>query len=1500
MPRRGGEADKLGYRYESLWTVDAVLDLLYGHFTQIVVERVGDEAAGIEFVATTPSGEQEEHSVKRQQSEGNWTISRLAQSTPNGRSLLGDLLVRASVGANVVFSSGTSATQLEELTDRARGSDSFEEFQRNIGQSKNLLDQFRNHIVPLLSDPEAAYAALRRLCVRVKNESTLRKDVELRIRLSLRTDDTRPTDGPAMRRLVAELVNERLGQRLTPATVLDALESEGIVPLHLRGDAATALQIGKLNELHLADAERLLINDAPIPRQEAEQAVEALVEHGKSVMLEGGAGSGKSCVLAQAMRTLKERGVPSLAIRLDRLTEEDRPASQFGANKGLPESPVITLGNFAGDGRSVICIDQLDAVSMVSARQQWAWDTLNELLAEAESYREMRILFCCRSFDLYHDPRLRKLVQDEDAVERVRVGKLGEETILSTLEAAGLTERVLTHDQLLVLGSPLHLYLFLDGSRSEPLDFTGAGDLFDRYWRDKSRVVNDMRPGTWPTVIQALCDILSQREVLSVSRHLFDDHAEALDLLTSHGVVTISGDHVGFFHESFFDYAFARTFETGGGNLVDWLKADDQHLFRRSQVRQVLAFLRRNGIEDPRYLQTLAGLLQGPDIRFHIKQLVLDWLGGLPDPTEQEWRCLEVSADSLGDRRWDPIWNSVPWFDLLREKGLWAEWLSGDAEHRERAFSMIEQESVLEARASVVILLVKEMSANTGDRESRLWRLVTWATGYGSEEMRELLLELVRTGVPIREETFDRNIWTVLSALRPTATAFSIRVVAAWFDQEFHEAERQDQVEDLGRSDLGDDLVEASDEIISEAAASNPELFARTFWPRLAKLERAAPVQWLPLQGAGYHPFEHLRWAVVESLRRLALDDPDLLDALLVPGGVAEPIWIDYVALRVWSGNPDRYANRIVDFLLEQPDERLTISSSAGEDSFVAVTRSAVVPASAVCSDEAYRRLEEAILHFSAEWERRSRSVGRTEITLLRCLPPERMSSRASKRLQELERRFPDAPERGAPTADDEPELTAMYVPSPVPGEAARKMTDDQWQSAIEKHSEDGVRWQGDRLVRGAGGLAQELERATRSDPVRFAQFAERLQASHAPVYIESILRGLTLTEDGSHRQPEPQTVFAVVRRMIALRLPLRRNVAWALRDAANEGLPEDMLTILVRMATAAPDPVRDDWSGAAKPSHREPDDHGLNSDRGAAAAALARVLFKDQTLWEGVKPAVTALAQDPVLPVRASAVECLVAVLDSDREDALRCFRLLLRDAEPLLGTRPTERFLRYAMYRDYSAVRSILMEMLTAPTPRAPQSAARLVTLAGLDGESDLAQSDASQIMGMGAEVGRGAAEVYARNVASDIVGSESRERLIKLFDDPDLDVRREAARCWIHMEPDDTRRFGPLLSEYVRSRAFGDSVRGYEFLPHLLGQSGQPLPDEFIEFLEESLRLRGSIGRPAALDMYELPNLAIRMHEETRDPKLRTRILDTIDELMKMGVRGMTNDIKRGFER
>jgi len=51
MPTQGGDADKAGNRYESLWTVDHLIRILTDEAVSLTLEPLGgDESQGIEFV----------------------------------------------------------------------------------------------------------------------------------------------------------------------------------------------------------------------------------------------------------------------------------------------------------------------------------------------------------------------------------------------------------------------------------------------------------------------------------------------------------------------------------------------------------------------------------------------------------------------------------------------------------------------------------------------------------------------------------------------------------------------------------------------------------------------------------------------------------------------------------------------------------------------------------------------------------------------------------------------------------------------------------------------------------------------------------------------------------------------------------------------------------------------------------------------------------------------------------------------------------------------------------------------------------------------------------------------------------------------------------------------------------------------------------------------------------------------------------------------------------
>ena len=1507
MPRPGGESDKFGYRYESLWTIDAALDLIDGEYRDLTVEAVGDEDAGVEFVRTTRTGDREYHSIKRQHSRDNWTLARLTS-----KDVLKDLIAKIGAGCCAVFSSGTSAAEFAELIERARSSDSFDEFKQRIDGSGRLSGQFVKYIAPLCEDERAAWIALQRLDVRTKDETSLTVDVERRVRSMFRTTTGQLINLHMARLLIGDVLIRPLGKRHDMSSLLDPLKEHGILRSRLKGDMTVREHIQQLNRSHLMEMQALLINREEIVRDESAAAVAALLDQGKSVVIEGMAGSGKSCVLAQMMGRLNDQGVLCLVLRLDRLDGHDQRSQAIGTRLGLPESPAITLGELADDKPSVLVVDQLDAISEVSARNQAVWSAFYELLDEVHDYPNMRILFACRSFDLEHDPRLRGLIDDQEQAERIPMGSLGEDVIRAAIAAAGLDPTSLRQRQMEILSTPLHLHLLLESANSGPVEFTSPRDLFEAFWEHKEQAVANQMGGDQDALTDAadrLCDELSEREKLEVPSNVLK--GKVRDILASEGIVFVQDRKVRFFHESFFDYAFARAFVRSNKDLVQWLLSSEQHLFRRSQVRQVLEFLRGHESDGPRYRRTLTGVLDHPDIRFHIKKLVIDWLRALPNPTSGEWHIVEGLEDELGEHTWGVISNSVPWFDTLQGMGRWQEWLESNDDQINRALGLLRMPAVLNSRSAVIVGLIRANRDASEAWEERLRRLVGGGNDYTSPEMQDLIVELigdgtldqVRPGIAINDDW-----WFTWYGLGTEQPEFAIRILSAWFDRQLARAV------ELGESDpfaghLG--LVaysQNSGDLIRECAVAAPLQFVSELFPRLMRFDLSVPRERITAPGWGRRPDGQLRDALLDAMCTVASENPTKLDAIVGGEPHRESKWMSALLLRSWSANPEAYAEHIVRFILASPDRRLAIHydiSEGGTDSFAAVSRIAIAAASARCSDDSFANLEGAILSLSLDWEHRYRAVGRTALPLLRALDEQRLSMRARRRIQELERRFPDAPEHGAPQPLAESER-GSFVGPPIPQENQLLMTDDQWLRAMQKYSS--VAEDMTRPIANSGGaleLSRGLEALVKDNPARFSRLANRMDASLHSYYFEAILRGLTESK-GSDRPGTLNQVCAVIRRVADINIAVSEQVlANAIGALADEDVPQDIVCTLCQITINATDPERDSWMERPNPDPVEgPIDQAINSVRGTAAWSIAKLLFANRDRWHTLKPTVEQLIADSVLAVRSVAARCLLAILDTHRKDAIDGFQRLIDDADPILGNEEIENFVHYAMFRDYAAMRPTLMKMLHSTESTAITAGARQMALAGL--WMDEARDDADLVLSMGEEARIAATEIYARNVSNDSVGHECEERLKVLFWDESKAVRQSAARCWSALTPDELAKRSSLLGAFVDSIDPDDDVT---VLVYTLEQSHQRLPSEVCALAERVVAAYGPKGadfrlREAGAASMLTP-LIIRLHEqtlheETENPKLLQRVLDVIDDMLWMRFMGMSDQLERQYTR
>ena len=218
--------------------------------------------------------------------------------------------------------------------------------------------------------------------------------------------------------------------------------------------------------------------------------------------------------MAQVTENFRNAQVPHLTLSMDEL-DGVVSSTDLGSRMGLPASPAIVLGQMSAGNPAVLCIDQLDALSFVSGSNVAGRTLLDELIVQASHYRRLRLLLVCRSFDLDYDPLLLDLVSGESpTARRIDVEQLSLDDVQSALAGAAIKEPSLTESQIELLRTPIHLYLFLSGGPPRE-GFASRRDLFDSYWEEKRRRVDDLaHVGAFVNAVARLSDLQSTRRML--------------------------------------------------------------------------------------------------------------------------------------------------------------------------------------------------------------------------------------------------------------------------------------------------------------------------------------------------------------------------------------------------------------------------------------------------------------------------------------------------------------------------------------------------------------------------------------------------------------------------------------------------------------------------------------------------------------------------------------------------------------------------------------------------------------------------------------------------------------------------------------------------------------------------------------------------------------------------------------------------------------------------
>ena len=1491
MPRPGGESDKLGNQFESVWTVDAVIDVFLGDFQSITVEAIGEESKGVEFHLQNLDNSLQFHSVKRQKQGGDWSVAKLCQpDKATGRSMLGDLFNKRQTHASAQtrFVSSTGANELRELSEGADTPSSVAEFRKAL--SPKLVAKFDQSILPICGgDEEFAFGALKNLEVILRVQKDLIRSVERRIDvLFYRTDRSALSPGD-LRRMIAEFILSNLGRPIDRARLESFFAENKIGVRDWKTDNTVRQAVTAVNNRYLAVAETELINAAQITRDVVGQIMETLADStSRGALLIAPGGFGKSCAVVQCLARLSDDRTPFLCLRMDSF-QPCNTSRQLGEQLDLPASPAVVLARIADNAPSVLVVDQLDAMSLVSGRNPAMWEVFDELRREVEAYPNMRVILACRDFDLSHDQRLRKLGDPHSGFTKHTLGKLSRGDVESALMTAGYGHLKLTDRQVEILGVPLHLLLFLQGEPTK--DFTSVAQLYDRYWRRKKQNLRERlgRETHWNEVIDALVQKMSDQQVLFAPKVVADDWEEDAQAMTSEHVLVEfqNQSQYRFFHESFFDYAYARRFSASARGVVEFLESTEQHLFRRAQVRQILAFRRDNDFN--RYINDLRELFQSPKVRFHIKRMVASGLSRIDDPRAEEWSIAEPYLFNGDLSRYvsSALRNHIGWFDLLDSLGIFEGWLaSNDALLNNAAIWYLESRDLHDKSSQRTAELIAPYAARDGEWRQRILRIMSWGKAHKSTEMAAIYLDLVRRGAydAYNGDHTGSDFWSQHHDAEKESPRFIIDVLVTWFDRTLDQFDDGNSWKFLDNCRQNHSHTGAS--LVCKAASAEPEYYVAQMLPRVAAtilkteafrggelVNRTWP--FLSNYGEVYDIDDAVLLSLRRSLQHLATHDVATFREHAATITPHPHRTFGYLLLRSWADNPEEFADECAEYLIAD-QRRLTIgydSWSGGGEGTVesAISRIALKAISPHCSTDHFQQLESRIIGYCDEYERQTPQMrGYGEFLLLRSLDRSRIAKRTALRIEELERKFPEFTD--AIVEEDETGLVKC-VGSPITQEVAERMTDDQWISAMRKY--DGTT---DRLKGGPIELSRLLAEFARTERIRFASLVERMPDDLHSTYFSAILDGLcsryanlsadekAMDQTAIEATPTGTFLNVIDRLDLLPGRPCGTAICGCIRVLSDRQLPSRALEVVSWYAMNDPDPEIDSWrryEGGKDDLHT----HGINCVRGQAAEAVASLLFDDQSRFEAVRPALVALSKHPVASVRTCAIDAFLALLNFARDLAVQLFLQACEGSAAICATRPFDRFVHYAIYTHYGQLREILQFALNSDNADAVENAARQIILAEL-GDVDVGD-DASKIRSGSETMRKAAVDVYAKNISHDLVGDRCAKRLECFFSDDAESVRREVCSAFFHVSGDRLLQLKEFITRFIESKCFQDEP--YDLL-RALEQSNVRLPEIVCRAAERVLEFLGEEGTHIAyrgsMVAHGISTLVVRQYEQTRD--------------------------------
>jgi len=1531
----GGRADKLGNRHEGRWVAKQLLRLLMEEVNTVTVEAIGDDEKGVDLWVVLKNGTKQAQQCKaRNASKEYWTMGDLKT-----RDILNNLNSHLSRNDTVEFMlvSGVPFTNLHDICFSARNSNSSEEFYHHQikGIGENRLNIFEHFCYGLSLNPQnqadrhRAYSYLKRIRIEVypDNDNTWSDMLTI---VSILMSGKPETVISVLLNYIES--NDKLGIPIYADEIRSYLETQGFYSRNLAHDQQISPVIERLKQDFDESFRPRLINGSTISREETEKCFNTLQQNGL-VILHGRAGSGKSGVIFELTQKFENLGMLYLPIRLDRRVPEKTP-EHFGDSMGLPDSPVRCLVALAGERASCLILDQLDAIRWTAMHSTHALDVCKDLIRQVLAFRRLgkkvSVVLSCRTFDLQHDTEIRNWLDkasESQVWSKIEVQLLSEDFIHRT---TGTEYDTFTKRQKDVLRNPQNLAMWLEiKGYGDIKPIKSASELLKQFWDFKtlqlemncSISIKDIN-----NVIDAIIDYGEKRGTISapvrIPKRISPTVTAALE---SYGIIQVQHDTVSFCHQSYLDFFIAsrlvsQVFE--GGSVLGWLGTkESQSLFRREQLRQALSMM--SDEEPDVFLGVLKSILPAEQIRFHLKHLALEVFGQLEIDNDL---LTDYCIDLLGDAYWRPhliepvFYGNAYWVSVLAKQGIVQAWLhsekQGEVDIALRLLGSVTNkigDAVADILSSFIYVVDKGW-------QSKMLDVLSWEVDNESDSIFELRLQLVRLGFisPMLD-------WRRICKNSPQRALKLVEAILSTWSIDDEESPHKGSKIDDG---LYNHDIEALIEIAEKYATDIWELFM----PHVIRLTSI---------NVSEYDFRIKRWCsdihrsrekigcvVIDLLiaagKRLAAEMPEKLMEYIQKTETCESRFVEKILSKVYINLPERFANNGVLWLLENLN-RLSLGDEDVEHAWMPAFQ-LIEALSPHCSLDVFKDLEDALTtYISHEDKSMAKSYrgqtkhgvyfdfwGRVQYILLPALSPARRNESTNKLIAVLVRKYENYSKEslygthhskgGGIGSTLGPNLKRISNKAWLKIISNKKVPIDgnyrSWRQVDAENVLESSIWQ----------FASSLSVAARWYPERFGRLGLEFPADTHPRYVSAILDAMMLSKPDKAFPPDVISSWeaASIKTVLAVLDKFRNhdeaylalNFCRLIKNRASENWPDYVIDKVVDIALNHKDfdiELKDEATA------NEILNKTINSVRGVATEALAKLLWNHPCLFARYKSSVDALVLEANPVVAVAVIEVLLPVCNFDRNKAVEWFCQVTKNDARVPASHYAVEFFNYNVQKYYEQLRPIVQLMLMSNYPDVVRHSAALVMAYNLF--YGLFAEELELCIKGSVHQKRGVIKNASRFIAERNYAPRCREVLQQLINDKDDDVLGEISGVFrkdILAVPENM----PFLMEYIKSKAFYKGVGTFMWYLKEFKDALIPFAEVILatgsELVSEQNQSGVDYNQWSGRVVYDLSPLLLRLYEQAQSlrPGIAFRCLDLWDILFEHQI-GHTRSLTREIE-